>query len=334
MAAGAGDAQVRDVMSILVKNSRPRFSATCRVAVPIIVCALMGIFAACGGTKTAAHRTFDSPDAAVRALTQAVKKGDLEEVVAIFGPDGQALVDSSDPVTARRNREIFVVAVAEGWRLEDDGAAKKTLVIGSEAWPFPIPLVKEGNQWRFDTAAGKEEVIARRIGRNELATIQICRTYVAAQQLYARRGHDGQREGLYAATFRSDPGRQNGLYWPAARGEKRSPLGELLAHAAQEGAVPARDGAPPPPFHGYYFRILTAQGPAATGGASDYMKEGKLSGGFALVAWPAQYDVTGVMTFIVNHEGVVFEKDLGSETGVAARAMDAFNPDTSWARVE
>ena len=296
--------------------------------------ALALIVGACTGPETPAQRTFASPEAAVRALSDAVKKGNLDDVLAIFGPDGHVLIDSSDSDTAERNREVFTVAIAEGWQLESRGESGRTLVIGREEWPFPIPLIRDGNRWRFDTAAGREEVLARRIGRNELAAIRICRTYVKAQRLYARHPHDGQPAGLYATAFRSDPGKQNGLYWKAARGVKRSPIGDLLAEAGHENAPRREAGAPPAPFHGYYFRILTAQGPEASGGARDYMREGRLAGGFALVAWPAQYDVTGVMTFIVNHEGVVFEQDLGPETDATARRMTQYNPDGSWARVE
>jgi hypothetical protein len=278
-------------------------------------------------------RTFGTPEDAVRTLNGVVKAGKLDELVAIFGPDGQQLVASSDPATGRRNRQVFTVAVAEGWRLVDQGTDRKVLVIGNEEWPFPVPLVRDANGWRFDTAAGKEEVIARRIGRNELAVIQICGTYVAAQRLYARDGHDGKRAGLYATTFRSDPGKQNGLYWPAVRGQKRSPLGDLVAQAAEEGRPLGADRQPAP-FHGYYFKILTAQGSAAAGGAKNYLVNGAMSGGFALVAWPAQYDVTGVMTFIVNHDGVLHEKDLGPGTDAAARGMTLYDPDSSWAKVQ
>jgi hypothetical protein len=301
----------------------------------ISVALVSALVAACGSSETSErHRTFTSAEEAVHALAKTVKGGNLDEVRGIFGPDGQSLIDSSDPATARHNQQIFTVAFAERWRLEDTGPSSKTLVIGNEEWPFPIPLVKEGNAWRFDTAAGKEEVLARRVGRNELAVIRLCLTYVAAQRIYARQGHDGERAGLYAKTFRSDPGKHNGLYWPETRGEKRSPLGDLVAYAAQDGPAPRTDRAAPSPFHGYYFRILTAQGPAAPGGAKDYIADGKLAGGFALVAWPAQYDVTGVMTFVVNDTGVIHEKDLGVETDSVARAMSLYDPDASWASVQ
>jgi Protein of unknown function (DUF2950) len=306
-----------------------------RKAIPALACVAVASalsFTACA--RTPDQRTFQSPEEAVRALTDTVKAGKVDELIAIFGADGQELVESSDPATARKNREVFTTAVAERWRLEDEASGGKVLVIGNEDWPFPVPLVKEGNDWRFDTAAGKEEVLTRRIGRNELAVIRICRTYVNAQRIYARRGHDGKAAGLYAKTFASDPGRQNGLYWPPARGQRRSPLGDLVAHAAAEGRTVGGGGGQPAPFYGYYFKILTAQGPAAPGGAKDYISNGELSGGFALVAWPAQFDATGIMTFIVNHDGVLHEQALGSETDRLARAMTVYNPDASWRPVQ
>jgi hypothetical protein len=294
----------------------------------LLACGVLAVLASC--RRGPEYRPDATPEEAVNALGAAVKAEKLDEVVAIFGPEGQALVESSDPATARRNQQVFTAAVRERWHLEEQGADTRVLVIGNEDWPFPVPLVRDGGRWRFDTAAGREEVIARRIGRNELAAILISRTYVAAQRLYARRSHDGQPAGLYAAAFRSDPGRENGLYWPAEGGRRHSPLGALVATAAADGHRPANETAQPSPFYGYYFRILTAQGADAPGGAKDYLTNGQLSGGFALVAWPAEYDVTGVMTFIVNQEGVVREKDLGPGTGDAARAMTAYNPDASW----
>lgn len=265
----------------------------------------------------------------MRALNTQVAKGNLSEVVAIFGPDGKELIGSTDPAIARQNREVFVAAMSEGWRLVDD-QNRKVLVVGREAWPFPVPLVKDGSQWRFDTAAGKEEIIARRIGRNELAAIRTCHTYVAAQRLYAARAHDGNPAGAYAVTFRSDPGRENGLYWPAVHGQPRSPLGVLMRDAAVDERGTSADG-PAAPFHGYYFRILTGQGSSAPGGAKNYIVGSRMSGGFALIAWPAQYDATGVMTFIVNQDGIVHEKDLGLDTATAVAGTALYEPDSSWA---
>ena len=321
-AAAVVDERVRRVITM---NTYFRHRA---VALALIgVCALAGVVAF---AQTAAQKTFATPEDAVKVLADAVKAGSLDAILAIFGPEGKELIDSSEPAIARENQQVFAVAFREQWHLEDAAADRKTLVIGNEDWPFPVPIVKVGNAWRFDTAAGKEEVLSRRIGRNELAAIDTVRAYVTAQHRYAADGHDGKPAGLHAAKFQSDPGKQNGLYWPAARGEKRSPLGDLVAQASSEGRAVGTTAGQPSPFHGYYFRILTAQGSAAPGGAKSYVVKGEMSGGFALVAWPAQYDVTGVMTFIVNQDGVVREKDLGPGTDATARKMTAYNPDSSW----
>ena len=311
-----------------------RSSGTRRIARPTLASVLLLLGVLSITTRAQTHRTFATPDEAAKALIAAAKAGNLDALVEIFGPDGKDLVASSDPTTARQNRQIFVVAAAERTRLEDDGPNKKTLVIGNEDWAFPVPIVKVANGWQFDTAAGKEEVIDRRIGRNELAVIETCRAYVAAQKRYAQQGHDGKPAGLYARTFRSDPGKENGLYWPAKRGQKLSPLGDLVGQAAQEGrAINTASGAQPSPFQGYYFRIVTAQGAAAAGGAKAYVVNGEMTGGFALVAWPAQYDSTGVVTFIVNQDGIVYQKDLGGQTEAEARKIASYNPDKSWQRV-
>jgi hypothetical protein len=281
-----------------------------------------------GTAQGPAQRTFAKPEDAVRALIEATKAGSLDGIRAVFGPDSDELIASSDAATAQANREVFTVAIAEGWRLVDQ-SGHKTLVIGNEGWPFPVPIVKSSGRWKFDTAAGKEEVLARRIGRNELAVIGVCRTYVAAQYHYAREGHDGKSANRFAARFASDPGTQNGLYWPSARGQARSPLGDMVAQAAAEGRTVGK-GDPPAPFHGYYFKILTAQGAAAPGGAKSNVVGGEMTGGFALLAWPAQYDASGVMTFVVNQDGVIYETDLGEGTAAAVASIAAFNPDTTW----
>jgi hypothetical protein len=316
--------------------NRDWFATRCWRGLVIPLLSVAAIFAteSCTKHEEPGARTFKTPEEAVRALDTAIKAGRAEDVIAIFGPEGKEVVDTSDPSTSRRNREVFAAAMTEGWQLVDQGANAKTLVIGNEAWPFPIPLVMDANGWRFDSAAGKEEVIARRVGRNELAAIRVCRTYVSAQHLYAQRGHDGQPPGIYARTLRSENGRENGLYWATSRGQRRSPLGDLVAYAATEGTQLDRDRSQPTPFHGYYFRILTAQGAAAPGGMKDYVVQSKMSGGFALVAWPAQYDATGVMTFIVNQDGVVREKDLGPGTDEEAKKVMQYNPDASWELVQ
>jgi hypothetical protein len=293
-----------------------------------------GILATAGARAAEGPRAFATPEAAVAALTAAAKASDLDALIAIFGPAGKELVASSDAATARQNRDVFVAAAAERWRLVDKNATTKELVIGYEDWPFPVPLSKTAAGWVFDTAAGKEEVIDRRIGRNELATIRIAETYVAAQKAYARRAHDGKPAGLYARRFASDPGTQNGLYWPVTKGAPHSPLGALVAEAAAEGRQVGGAQGAPAPFHGYYFKILEAQSASAPGGARSYVANGEMSNGFALVAWPAEYDVTGIMTFIVNQDGVVYEKDLGPETAALVKKMSAYSPDTTWEKAE
>jgi hypothetical protein len=298
-------------------------------ALLLAVSAALVALLSCRRAPEAPYRTFNSPEEAVKALTGAVTKEKVDDLLQIFGPEGKELIDTSDPASARRGREVFTAAATERWKLVDRDGGGKTLVIGNEEWPFPVPLVQDAQGWHFDSSAGKEEVITRRIGRNELAAIEICQTYVAAQRRYASMAHDGKRAGLYAAAFRSDPGKQNGLYWAPRRKEPRSPLGDLLAQAADPARLKS-DAAGPPPFHGYYFKILTAQGPSASGGAKSYLLNGDMAGGFALVAWPAQYGSTGVMTFIVGPDAVVREKDLGPETDGTARSMSIYEPDPSW----
>jgi hypothetical protein len=267
--------------------------------------------ASCARDETPRH--FATAEEAAGAFIDTVKGGKLEDLLAFLGPEGGDIVSSSDPATGRRNQEVFVVAAAQKWHLEDHGANTKELIVGNEEWPFPIPLVKDERGWRFDAAAGKEEVISRRIGRNELSVISICRAYVAAQRAYARAAHDGKPAGTFAGKLKSDPGTQNGLFWPVKTGAPRSPLGELVAAAASDGEdLAARKDASP--FHGYYFRMLAAQAGAAP----------------ALVAWPAQYDSTGVMTFVVGPDGAVFERDLGADTPAAAKAITRFEPDQEW----
>ena len=295
---------------------------------------LLAFHTAAGAQAGDRPRAFGSPDEAVKALLAAAKTANLDQLLAIFGPDGKELASTSDPATARTNLKVFTVAAREQIRLEDDGPNRKILVIGGEEWPFPVPLVKTQGGWHFDTAAGKEEILARRIGRNELAVIDTCRAYVAAQKRYASEGHDGKPAGAYAMVFASDPGKHNGLYWPAVRGQKLSPLGEMVAQATDEKRTNAASAGQRSAFQGYYFRILTSQGSAAAGGAKNFIANGMMSGGFALVAWPAEYGATGVMTFIVNQDGVVFEADLGKNTNGTAEKMTTFNPDKSWSRVQ
>jgi Protein of unknown function (DUF2950) len=321
-----------NVSNIHALRNRP---SGARVAAVVALLHVALTFGACRAATPPAdqQRTFASPEDAVRALNEAAKGNKTEDIIAIFGPESRDLVEP-DPVQARQNRQVFVAAAKEKWHLEDQEGNRKILVIGNENWPFPVPLIQGPNGWRFDTEAGKEEVISRRIGRNELAAIKVARAYVAAQHIYAREGRDGKPAGRYAQTFRSETGKHNGLYWAAARGQDRSPLGDLVAEAAQEGYKAGNSSQSPTPFHGYYFRILTGQGPAANGGAKNYIANGEMTGGFALVAWPAEYDNTGVMTFVINQEGILREKDLGGETEQAVKAMTLYNPDESWGTVQ
>ena len=285
------------------------------------------------GVSSAAHaqKTFGSPEEAAKALVAAVGKGNLKEMQAILGPGSKALVQSGDAVADRRGRERFVRAYEESSKVERQGDAKAVLLIGKDDWPMPIPIVKGKDGWRFDTQQGKEEVLNRRIGRNELSTVQAMLAYVDAQREYYLRNPQGDKLLHYAQKFGSAKGKRDGLYFPTKAGEPPSPLGPLYASAKAAGYTKAGNGMPTP-YHGYRYRILKGQGPDAPGGAYDYVAQGRMIGGFALVAWPAAYGSSGVMTFIVNHDGVVYEKDLGPETATAAGKITRFNPDKSWKR--
>lgn len=306
-----------------------RGSAACTVRKAALAIAGALLLTTTARAEGAGPRVFATPDEGVRVLIDTVKANDLAGLVPLFGPHGQALVDTSDAATGLRNREVFLAAGAEGSRLRDLGPGRKELVLGNEAWPFPVPLVKGAAGWSFDAEAGREEILNRRIGRNELAVIQVLQHYVAAQRAYAATGHDGKPAGRYARRFGSDPGTQNGLYWPARHGEPRSPLGVLIARASKQG-YRRQAGEEPSPFHGYYFRILEGQGQAAKGGAADYVVDGAMTGGFALVAWPVHYDASGVTTFIVNRDGVVYEKDLGPATGATVEKITRYDADKTW----
>jgi hypothetical protein len=277
-----------------------------------------------------AQRRFASREAATNALVDALRTGDSKALLAILGAQGKALLWSGDPVADRRIRERFVAAYEEQHRL-DTGGGKVVLVVGREDFPFAIPIVPDGPTWRFDTAAGKEEILNRRIGQNELNTIQVCLAYVDAQREYYVRDPDANGLLQYARAFASSPGKRDGLYWPTKEGEPSSPLGPLVARARGEGY--SKRSPNPVAYWGYYYRILTAQGKDAPGGAYDYLAHGRLIGGFAMVSYPAQYGVSGIMTFIVNHEGIVYEKDLGANGAAIARAMKEFNPDSTWKQV-
>jgi hypothetical protein len=283
-------------------------------------------FALAGGAI--AQQFFQTPEAAADALATAAKAADARALLRVLGSDGGDIISSGDPVADANNRKWFVEAYDAKHVITKDGEDKATLVLGADDWPFPIPLVRRNDTWRFDTAAGRDEILFRRIGRNELSTIQAALAYVDAQQEYAEKNFGGAN--AYAQRIVSRPGKKDGLFWPAAAGEPESPLGELAARAALDGYRPGQQRIP---FHGYYFKILTRQGQAAPGGALDYIVKGNMIGGFALVAYPAEYDNSGIMTFMVNQDGVVYEKDLGPNTAKIASGINAFNPDQGWQKV-
>lgn len=288
-----------------------------------------GVFAADAGQKS-----FKSHEEAVKALIDATKGNDTKELMAIFGPAGKELIFSGDEVADQVGRDRFVKAYEAMNRVVSENEKKVILRVGNRDWPFAISVVKEGESWFFDTKAGKQEILNRRIGRNELSTIQVCLAYVDAQREYALKSRD--RGGLleYAHKFVSKKDKKDGLYWEANEGEEQSPLGPLVAKAAREGYGLKKSGEKPSPYHGYYYRILKAQGEKAQGGAYDYVVNGKMIGGFALVAYPAEYGNSGVTTFMVNHEGAVYQKDLGKETETLVSAMKKYDPDKTWKKVE
>ncbi len=292
---------------------------------------LLVAMVSCGTPAKQAQKTFAAPEDAVMAMADAARAANTAELKAIFGPDGHRILASGDPVMDQVSVQKFLAAYDERARLVKEND-KRLLLVGKEEWPFPIPLIKDGKNWRFDTAAGETEVRCRRIGCNELSTIAVCRTFVEAQKEYAKKSHDGHADGAYAQRFASTPGKQDGLYWKTGPLEDPSPLGELVARAAAEGYHRPWDK--PVPFHGYYFRILTAEGPNTYGGPRNYLQNGEMRGGFALIAAPAEYGYSGVMTFIVNHDGVVSEKDFGPGTAKIAAEITAYNPDATWNWVE
>jgi hypothetical protein len=276
--------------------------------------------------------TFNSPNDAVNALVAAATNHDTNALHLIFGPAGHELI-SPDVVQATEEYKMFVQHLTEKTVLTTNSDSNITLEVGTNGWPFPIPLVKQNGQWLFDTAAGSEEILARRIGRDEIGAINVCNAYVEAQREYASQDRLGDGVLAYAQFLRSTPGTHDGLFWPAKQlGEELSPLGPLIAQARVDGyhrtAKMLNDEEAP--YHGYYFKILTRQGKHAPGGKYDYIINGHMIAGFALVAWPAEWGNTGVMTFIVNQQGTIYQKNLGTKTGKIARAMTIYDSNDSW----
>jgi hypothetical protein len=278
--------------------------------------------------NSSGQMTFSTPEAAVESLIKAASDYDVPALQKIFGPAGKELISTADPVQDKNGAIAFADRARQKNAIQKDpkNPARATLVIGDDQWPFPIPLVKKGSQWSFDTAAGRSEVLYRRIGTNELDAIQVCRGYVEAQKQYATTTHDDYAVNQYAQKIFSTPGKQDGLYWTDSEGKPAGPISERVAQAIAEGYSVEKPGG----YHGYYFKILKGQGPAAPLGKIDYVIQGAMIGGFALVAIPAEYRVTGVKTFIVGPDGIVYQKDLGPDSLKIAKQMELYNPDKSW----
>ena len=320
-------------MKVPKQESNTRTSVWQRVLPALGVAALItfGVNQLCSAA-TAQQKSFSSAEEAVKAAIAAARSNNDKELLAIFGAQAKEILFSGDTVADKQRRAQFIAAYDEKNRLATKGE-DTILIVGKQEWPFPIPVVKKGQSWVFDTEKGKEEILNRRIGENELNTIQVMLAIVDAEREYAIK--DRNRDGLleYAQKFISDPGKKNGLYWEAKQGEPQSPFGPAMVRARSEGYKKQESGGPPP-YHGYYYKILTAQGKDAPGGAYSYLVKGKMIGGFAVVAYPAQYDNSGVMTFIVNHEGKVFQKNLGPNTPSIAKSMKEYNPDKTWTEVK
>ncbi|MHB8110193.1 MAG: DUF2950 domain-containing protein [Syntrophorhabdaceae bacterium] len=279
-------------------------------------------------SKSLKQKSFDSPGEAATAIVEAAKKQDRNAMLAIFGPTAKGMILTEDKAVDKDLFDRFIAAYEEKNRIDASSDNRAFLYVGNNEWPFPVPIVKKGNKWTFDTKQGKAEIIQRRVGRNELDTVESCLAYVDAQKDYVRM--TGQKG--YARKFLSDPGTRNGLYWETKDTEEPSPLGIFMARAKKEGLAPKSEK--PVPYHGYYYKILTIQGKNAPGGAHNYIVDGKMTGGHALIAYPAEYGITGIMTFIVNQNGVVYQKNLGKNSAGNAEKIKSFDPDNSWKKVE
>ena len=302
-----------------------------RTTTLFVLVASLAALTACSPAKP---KTFESPEAAVQALIDAAQTGEVKPVLKVLGEAAEPLLSSGDPVADKNGRTEFVERFKEANSLDKTNPDSITLEVGPDKWPFPFPLVKSDGGWHFDSAAGAEEIINRRVGENELSTIQSCLAFVDAEREYYMLNVEKDSLQHYAAQLISTDGKKDGLYWPTADNEEPSPLGEAFAKARAEGYLQDNSAPKGAPFHGYIYRLLTSQGPAAKGGAYDYMVNDKLLGGFALIAFPAEYGNSGVMTFMVNHDGVVYSRDLGPDTTKLALAIDKFDPAEPWKREE
>src|ERR1700728_1369206 len=290
---------------------------------------LTGIFPICSMAQQAGQKTFPTAQAARQALVDAAKSNDENAMLQVLGPDGKDIISSGDDVEDAQNRSNFVMRYQEMHRLMKEPNGTTTLYVGSHNWPLPVPLVDKNGTWYFDSATAKMEILYRRVGRNEISTIRPSLELVAAEKEYA-----GSHNGEYAQKIFSDPGQQNGLYWKADNGQPQSPIGPLVAAAVAEGYTSKKEGAAATPYRGYLYGVLTEQGPHAPGGAKNYIVDGKMTGGFAFIAFPAEYKSSGVMTFVICQDGVVYRKDLGLNTEKIDEAMKSFDPNPSWKQDE
>ncbi|HEY2558698.1 MAG TPA: DUF2950 domain-containing protein [Caldimonas sp.] len=306
-------------------------AATFALAVPTLSTAQQKNTTA-AATKPAAQKAFASAEDAVKGLVDAVRAADVEKLYGVMGASSRSWLSSGDRVADAADWKRFLAAYDEKHSIVNEGDAKAVLDVGKDDWPFPAPLVKNAQGWVFDSDAGREEVLNRRVGRNELDTVQTLLAVVDAQREYAAQDSGAHGLAVYATKFASSPGKKDGLYWPTKAGEPESPLGPLVASAVR-GGYGGQSAGSPRAYHGYHYRMLIAQGKDAPGGAFDYRVNGKLFGGFAVVAWPASYGNSGVQTFIVSHAGVVYAKDLGPNSAAMAGKMELFNPDKSWKRM-
>lgn len=294
----------------------------------------LGFGSASFAASRSAQETFASPEAAASAFVTAARAHDMTALRAIFGPEGEKFLSSGDRYADAAQESRFVAAYDEKHTLVPDGPARVDLDVGKDDWPLPIPIVQVEGRWRFDTKAGAQEIVDRRIGRNELSAIRVALAYVVAQKDYFARTKRLTGTGFYAERLVSTRGRQDGLYWPAAAGTEESPFASLIAEATEEGYPGENVSGKPIPYQGYYFRVLKGQGPNAPDGAKSYVRSGRMTGGFALLAWPSGYRTSGIVTFQVNQDGIVFQKDLGPDTARAAARITRFDPDLSWARIQ
>jgi hypothetical protein len=284
--------------------------------------------------KDIKQKTFTSPEEAVTAFVDAAQSNDSDALLAVLGSGGKGLIDSGDPVADNTSRELFVQAFHKKHKLEYENPDTALLSTGDKEWPFPIPIIKKGETWSFDTEAGKEELLNRRIGRNELNVMEVMSAYIDAQHEYVSTDRDGDRVLEFAQKVASKKGKKDGLYWEVAEGEKMSPFGPLVAHAAAKGYTGKMGSKEPVPYHGYFFRILKGQGTHAPGGDYNYMVDDNMTLGFAMIAYPAQYGNSGIMTFKVNQNGTIYEKDIGEDTAKIVEKIEVFNPDDTWYEVD